>query len=135
MKEFVIRPHHILCINNFIGNGYSNEFSKNMGNIKKVLESNYTATVLIKLGCDDICNMCPHRMGYKCNFQAKVNIYDKNALSVLKINEGCHYSWSELCKKFNTEIILHRKLNEVCNDCSWKDICEKVIKQRIHCNK
>lgn len=127
MEIYKIRPHHILCLNNFIGKGYSNEFSANMACVKKTLESDITARVIIAKGCDDICCLCPHRIGTKCETDDKTKGFDEKALQVLDICENNSYSWKELCDKFYKKIVLQDRLNDVCNNCSWKKICQNQI--------
>ena len=130
MRTFRIRPHHVLCLNNFISKGYCDEFSKNMAQVKKALESDANTKVVIAKGCDDICSLCPHRIGQKCDTDDKVISFDKNALKVLEICENCCYSWSELCDKFYEKIVLQDRLNDVCGECCWKNICEKQVENK-----
>jgi hypothetical protein len=54
-----LRPHHLLCIRNFIGKGYSKDFVDNMKSLINTLEENPNQKVLIKSGLDDICKKCP----------------------------------------------------------------------------
>lgn len=134
MKICKIRPHHILCINNFIGKGYSDTFSENMANIKKILESDCVEKVVIKEGCDDICNSCPHRIGHECETQEKVTSFDIKALQVLDIHYKACYSWKELCDRFYNEIVVKDRLDDVCGDCFWKSVCEKQIENKKQFN-
>lgn len=130
MKVYIIRPHHILCLNNFIGKGYSDEFSKNMAKVKIALECGVNVKVIITKGCDDICSLCPHRIEDKCDTEEKVTRFDKNALRVLEICENNYYRWKELCDIFYKKIVMQGRLQDVCGDCFWKSICEKQIQNK-----
>lgn len=99
-----IRYHHLMCIPRYQGNGYSDDFCRNLKKIKSVIkDDNYT---LVE-GCDDICSFCPNNIDGKCADENKVSRYD--SLVKEKLEQG--------------EIPLPK---DICSDCSWFYICEKI---------
>ena len=57
-----LRFHHLCCMPLFSGNGYSDDFSQNMWQVKNTLEKE-NPKVILTSGCDSICENCPHREG------------------------------------------------------------------------
>ena len=49
-----IRAHHLLCTENFVGEGYSDDFSKNMTRVLKELTENPKVKLLADLDDLDI---------------------------------------------------------------------------------
>ena len=99
-----IRYHHLLCLPRFEGKGYSNDFCKNMANIKKLYNSE-KITLVEK--CDEVCAHCPNNIGGKCKDEEKVKRYDKKVKELISLG-----------KKPTPK--------EVCFDCKWYYICKNV---------
>ena len=53
-----------MCLRYFRNHGYSDEFCKNMANIKEQLAS-HDEIELVDF-CDDICSHCPNNVDGKC---------------------------------------------------------------------
>ena len=123
----VLRPHHLLCIRNFIGEGYSNDFVENMKSLIITLEETPNQKVLIKSELDDICLKCPENKLEKCNSEDKVVALDKNVLECLSINDGEIHIWSEIKLKANQKITKEQFKN-ICSDCKWYYICSNKFK-------
>ncbi len=123
MKKLIeLRPHHLLCIKNFIGEGYSKEFVENISYVIRTLEGNSEKLIKIKVDLDDICSKCPENKNTFCNSEEKVSTLDKKAMESLDIHHGNEISWSDLKTKVS-QIITPEKFEQICNHCSWYYIC------------
>ena len=65
MSKYLIRPHHMLCMQFFEGKGYSDGFVASMAAIKEKLEKEDPQVEIVE-GTDDVCKNCPHNMGGAC---------------------------------------------------------------------
>ena len=123
-----IRAHHLLCTKNFVGQGYSDDFSKNMTRLIKELEENPEVKLLADL--DDICGPCPENLGYKCKNDDLVKSYDKRVLDFLNLTQDEIYSWEDR-KKLACDIIFSKnRREEICRECQWNELCKEVEAKR-----
>ena len=124
-----IRAHHLLCIENFVGEGYSDDFSVNMTEVIKKLREN-PEVMLIK-DLDDICKYCPENLGEVCESQDKVKTYDEKVLNLLNLKVDEKYFWNEL-RALSCDIIFSKdRREEICGNCQWNDLCKEVeVKRR-----
>lgn len=113
-----IRPHHGLCAEFFRGEGYSGDFTRNMGEVLAELDRNDSPVRLV-LHEDIICKSCPN-IG-KCG--EKAPRYDLKVLELCGIDEGSEINWKDFRELVRKRIILRGRLPEVCSDCIWADIC------------
>lgn len=125
-----LHPHHCICILNYEGKGYSEEFNENMGRIVKSLASD----TVIKLSCtpDCVCSACKNRVEGSgkdrigCSFAEKVSRYDSALLKVIGFSEGDEVEWGELRKRVMTTVMNKKSsLANICGDCEWFGICSK----------
>lgn len=128
MQRFLIRPHHMLCLQFFEGKGYSDEFVTNMADIKDILDKQNPYVEIVS-GVDDICMKCPNYIEGNCKNEKNVLEHDK------RVYEQIHdihklSNWSEICKSVDNEIILKGKVKAVCGQCRWSDICFHKAMQR-----
>lgn len=125
-----IRPHHLLCLNFFIGYGYSDKFTKHMANLKAQLEESNPETEILS-GEDMFCEECPHNKG-KCESYEKVNALDENVIKESGIKPGDTMRYFEFEEIIRNKIIKAGKLESVCaNTCEWASICKKSVRQVI----
>lgn len=123
MKKLIeLRPHHLLCIKNFIGEGYSTEFVENMYSVIRILEGNPDEMIRIKVDLDDICSKCPENKNNFCSSEEKVSMLDKKAMENLDIHHGDEISWSDIKAKVS-KVITPEKFEQICSNCSWYYIC------------
>lgn len=123
-----IRAHHILCTKNFVGEGYSDDFSKNMTRIIKELDKNPKIRLLVDL--DDICVPCPENLGHRCKNDELVKSYDRKVLEVLNLSQDEIYSWDDI-KKLACDIIFSKnRREEICGECQWNNLCKEVEAKR-----
>ncbi len=120
----ILRPHHSLCIQFFIGKGYSEEFIKGMTETIKMLDEEDPIVTLTD-SCDIICGFCPNNLNGRCISQDKVCDIDNRCLDELKLNIGDKIYWKQLRTAARSKIIDKNKLINVCRRCQWSGICQK----------
>lgn len=123
-----IRAHHLLCTENFVGEGYSDDFSKNMAKVIGQLKENPKVKLLADL--DDICGPCPENLGTRCENDDLVKSYDKKVLEVLNLSEGEIYSWDDIRKLACDIIFARNRREEICGECQWNELCKEVEAKR-----
>ena len=123
MKERVykIRAHHGMCLCYFRGKGYSDEFVKNMTDMKQELEKN--PTVCITAQTDVLCAICPNNENGICTAEDKVAEYDRQVLLRCGLKEGDKMSFLEFEKQVRQKILLCDKRKEICGNCQWDSLC------------
>ena len=94
-----LRPHHGLCIQQFVGRGYSEDFVKNMTELIGRLQSSPQQMIELCCRADDLCGSCPHRVENGCTSGQKVQ-----------------------------QIIHAGKLGSVCRECEWLSLCLSFYK-------
>ncbi|WP_295150265.1 DUF1284 domain-containing protein [uncultured Peptoniphilus sp.] len=123
-----IRAHHLLCTENFVGEGYSDDFSKNMTKVIGQLKENPRVKLLVDL--DDICGPCPENLGTRCENDDLVKSYDRKVLEALNLSEGEIYSWNDIRKLACDIIFARNRREEICGECQWNELCKKVEAKR-----
>ncbi len=98
-----LRYHHLLCVPRFEGKGYSEDFCRNLADIKERLN---TENYMLTDSADDICAACPNLINGICKDNKKVSAYDRAVKEALKSNR-------ELTPLF------------ICSDCQWFPVCSK----------
>ena len=122
---FLLRPHHGLCIQNFRGKGYSDEFVREMARIVALLEQNPRREITLFAGADEVCRACPHKTAESgCDSGQKVLRYDERCLSLCGLRAGDTLPWEEYRELLREAVIRPKRYREVCADCHWIGICE-----------
>jgi len=122
-----LRPHHLICTQSFVGEGYSNDFIDNMANIVENLRNSKSCMVQIIFSTDDICQKCPSMLGENiCSSNEKVNRYDSKVIKYFDIKEKI-YNYNEIANHIKQQVN-EEILEDICGDCRWREICaEKII--------
>lgn len=118
-----LRPHHGLCIQQFVGKGYSEDFVRNMSALIKQLEENPEQEIRLCCQADDVCKYCPHRQDTGCTSGQKVERYDSACLALCGFQDGQKMKWKTFRAGVLEWIIHVGKLGEVCLDCEWLPLC------------
>lgn len=117
-----IRPHHLLCVLGFHGLGYSEEFVSNMGKVAEELRSNSTFHITLVVGCDAICESCPHNERGRCrkkkDSDLETRTMDFEMLQMLDLNSESQISIAEALGRIKERITL-KDMAEFCHDCEW----------------
>lgn len=118
-----IRPHHGMCIGQFKGYGYSEDFVRNMTEITGELKRYPDIQIRLVCGGDSICASCPHLQSGNCTSGQKVMEYDRMVLKLCELSENQILTWREFKGLVMTNILAENKLKQVCTNCSWLSIC------------
>ncbi|HOP08680.1 MAG TPA: DUF1284 domain-containing protein [Candidatus Methanofastidiosa archaeon] len=128
LKEIVnIRPHHLLCIINFDGLGYSTEFVEKLRVVKEKIDED---SIVIRLteGQDDICKTCPNRM--KCSQMNYTRILDKKVMIATDLEYGKEYGAAKLIDIIKSKITWNL-LNMICENCAFYYKCKKIFLNKM----
>lgn len=110
-----LRPHHILCIQQFKGYGYSDIFVENMFNI---LDRINTEEIIIKEDFDHICKKCPNLINNVCISDSEIHLLDSKVLNLLNIQTNKPIYFNDL-KLYLSENLTEEIFYKICNCCSW----------------
>lgn len=124
-KVIELRPHHALCIQHFVGKGYSEDFTSNM---YRVIDDLNHSFVKLVANCDVICSVCPNCSGSKCVNESKIIRLDEATLQKSSLQIGQVLTWDEIKNTVTKSIIDKNLLLDVCHDCEWVSLCERVKK-------
>jgi hypothetical protein len=117
-----LRPHHLLCLLNFQGKGYSEAFIQNVVQILNTLKNKHNEQLICVVnGCDDICKSCPQKTQIGCRDEKKISALDMAYTKILNVNERDVFSF---CKMQQIIAKLHEhEFQRICKTCCWFDIC------------
>lgn len=124
-----LRPHHLLCIQGFRGQGYSPTFIANMARLKDMLSGNPETSVKIVDNADEVCSFCPHLDSGSCMRPGlQVEKLDRTVMAKLGLTAGETGPWSKYIDSVRQKVD-PAALSNVCGDCSWIDLgfCAKGI--------
>lgn len=119
-KKLMLRPHHSLCMQFFVGKGYSKEFTEYMYEVIKLPPE---TSVDITFNLDTICGHCPNHPLGKCFSHNKVLGIDKKVAEICGYSKDMTIVLTDFLKNSKEKIILTGRLNEVCGNCSFIAIC------------
>ncbi len=130
-----LRGHHLVCLHFFRGEGYSEEFVKNLARVVRTAQD---MGIEVHHGADDVCAQCPHLNNARCQFSEDadrgIGEMDRMALDLLKLSRRAKIGWAEIEEKIG-EIFpaWHRTF---CATCSWRWACEgndlyRTLRERL----
>jgi uncharacterized protein len=132
--DIILRPHHLLCLLSFSGEGYSREFEAEFARLAKLYARPGTLLEVVA-GPDMACQTCPHLANGVCTSPAdgpdqRVQALDNAILALLGLTPGIHragaiHACIAACSK--------EQLAGVCADCSWhpQADCQTKIKAKV----
>lgn len=123
---FKLRPHHGLCIHNFVGKGYSEAFIENMFAVTAHLKQCPEQKIQLVVSEDVLCKRCPHHQN-GCVSGQKVRQMDRMVLQQLKLAQETTLSWEEYTQKIKRDIT--RPTASICKSCQWSDTCVEIALQ------
>lgn len=114
-----LRGHHLICLNFFRGEGYSEDFIKNIyGVLKK-------EKVEIVSGPDEVCAKCPYLKDKKCASNEysdeMILVQDKEALRLLGFMAGEIVDW-KIIAVILPDILEEWKV-QFCAGCGYRKVC------------
>ena len=144
-----LRPHHLLCLQTFVGHGYSPEFTAHMTIVQKQLTTDPLTPITLVNGPDDLCGHCPNCVDGSCT-SPKPAVFDHLVAQKLHLKEEHVTEKSTLVHSIAASdsstsaaasdspisingipSILHMSeqlLAECCPDCEWKELCVEVCR-------
>ena len=122
-----LRPHHLLCILNFVGMGYSPHFVRIIKDVKRKLEQDAVYVRLVE-GQDDVCASCPNAKA--CEGLKYISLIDDKVLKAADLRYGAVYAAKELLCLIETSITLDL-LDIICRECAFFYKCKSIYSQRV----
>ena len=122
-----LRGHHLICLQFFRGEGYSEAFVDNLvGFVERATDARATLVD----NADDVCAACPG-LGEDgtCTDpaagEAEVRRLDRLAFNLLGVRPGRELSLAEARARLSADAIATGRWRfEACSECSWEDVCE-----------
>lgn len=124
-----LRPHHGICIANFVGRGYDRAFTINMKQTVMALNAWPHQEILLKSTEDVLCSKCPN-CEEQCVTARKVSGLDKAVLNACRIEDGCVMTWQEFRDRVDKSILKAGKFEKICHSCKWFEFCRGVLAGR-----
>ena len=132
-----LRPHHLLCLQTFVGHGYSPEFTAHMTIVQKQLTTDPLTPITLVNGPDDLCGHCPNCVDGSCT-SPKPALFDHLVAQKLNTTEDTEDAAPKHTDASDSPLTLHgipsilhmseQLLAECCPDCEWKELCVEVYR-------
>jgi hypothetical protein len=123
-----LRPHHLMCIQSYVGKGYDEDFVKVMDKITYELRNNKEYLINIVFSTDDICVACPNMLDINlCKTNEKVNNIDSKVIKYFNLEEK-EYIYKDIVNYIKNNITLEI-MDDICKECEWYNIseCRSII--------
>ena len=116
-----IRAHNLLCIQGFVGKGYSPEFVANMTRIVGGLGGTTRVTVVAEP--DSLCSACPNLKASGCALHGEgtekgIVHQDRDVLARLGLVAGETVTWGEILDRIRRSVAPD-DLDGICGTCPW----------------
>jgi hypothetical protein len=130
-----IRAHNLLCLQGFVGLGYSRDFVENMRHIKDRLRDHPETEIEVTAESDVICERCPHLDGGVCTVDGPVEgtidnatRMDHRVLEHLGFSDGDIKLWGDILYVLGQKVD-SKSIEILCGDCQWKNLdhCARVL--------
>jgi len=119
-----LRGHHLICLHFFNGEGYDDTFIENL---RQVMGRTETEDIEVCETADAICEKCPYVKDSKCLYDEhaddEIREMDKAALRLLGTDTYERITWQKIKQKIPEIFLLW--YGGHCNECDWKQACEK----------
>ena len=122
--EIRLRPHHLLCIQKFIGRGYDGAFTNRLAEIVGHLSANPDTKITLAEGCDEVCIKCPNNRAQVCTDGEKVIFLDEGVLEACNLKYGATDTWDSLSRTARERVFDTDNFERICGCCQWFDICK-----------
>ena len=119
-----------MCLSFFEGKGYSDTFTRHMGQVQKMLEANPGITVAAQ--SDMICEKCPNLKEGQCLSAGKVRSYDKEVLARCNLQENQEISFTDWWRRIFFQREKERKSAGIAS--GKKFVPEERIKEKSRHN-
>ena len=119
----VLRPHHGMCFQFYVGKGYDEDFTDHMGRIIREMEANPSGEIVVSVTTDMVCANCPNNRDGVCESQEKVTRYDTAVLKACGIENGSTMTYEQLIRLVKGRVIDAGLRERICGDCEWDALC------------
>ncbi len=121
IESLRLRAHNLLCIQGFVGKGYSPEFVANMASVIDQLEPETEVTLLTEP--DVLCAACPNLSDSGCALHGDgsergIASQDRDVLGRLGLHSGAVVTWSDIVERIRKNVAPD-DLDEICGTCPW----------------
>ena len=128
-SELHLRPHHLLCLQTFVGHGYSKEFVRHMTLVKRQLTTNPRTPIMLVSGADELCAHCPNCVEGQCTSE-KPALFDRLVEEKLAVLSRCQVPVPVLDGIPNDLRITEDLIAACCPECEWKNLCLTTLSRR-----
>ena len=135
-----LRPHHLLCLQSFVGKGYDLKFTQNIVRLLNNLRTN--PKVSITFHEDSVCTSCPNNIESSndqstkaCKTILKVQRYDQSIAMILSLSENQMIDFNEASTELRHRIQSRADLESICGDCEWFELCLSEWNKRFEDSK
>ena len=117
-----LRGHNLLCIQGFVGKGYSPGFVANMTRVVDSLGDGRDVTVVD--GPDALCAACPHLDAASgCTLHGSgteegIVRQDRDVMARLGLHAEQTIAWSEILQRIRDHVAPD-DLDDICGSCPW----------------
>jgi len=116
-----LRGHNLLCIQGFVGKGYSPGFVANMTRVVAGLGDDAEVTVVAEP--DALCTACPHLAAGGCTLHGEgteqgIVLQDRDVLARLGLAAGQTVTWGEIRRRIRASVA-PADLPSICGRCPW----------------
>lgn len=114
-----LRGHHLICLNFFRGEGYSEDYIRNIYAVTGKEE------IEIVRGGDDVCARCPYLKDKICSnsdyTDEMIRHQDSEALRLLGFEPGMKVDWKMISEKLPG--IIEEWKAQFCAGCGYRKVC------------
>ncbi len=118
-----LRGHHLICLNFFRGEGYSDDFIENIYSVIR------KERIEIVTGADEVCARCPYLKNNRCSSSEytdeKIMFQDREALELLEFKPGMIINRKMISAKLPH--IIEKWKQEFCLDCGYLKVCADLF--------
>ena len=125
-SDLRLRPHHLLCLQTFVGCGYSEEFVEHMAVVKRQLTEIPNTLITLVRGADDLCAHCPNCVEGQCTSENPA-LFDRLVEEKLALLQLRQEPVTVLEGIPNALHITDNLLADCCPGCEWKGLCNSAL--------
>ena len=122
VRAVKLRAHNLLCIQGFVGKGYSPEFVDNMTRRRRVARRRDTEVTVLDEP-DALCAACPNLKENGCTLggpeaERGIAVQDRDVMRRLGLVAGAPVQWGEILERIR-EHVAPDDLDSICGTCPW----------------
>jgi len=119
----ILRGHNLLCLQGFVGKGYSPAFVANMSAVAHALRDDPSTPVTVVAEPDSLCLACPNLSGQGCALHGAgtergIAHQDRDVMARLAIAPEETLPWAEILGRIRASVG-PGDLASICGACPW----------------